>query len=138
MAPLEPRITRLLSPTDATLDAPSGSTPDPHENCVGKACRVHLVQGSGSGLSSEAETLLRSRAFAFRDRRARKRDFRRLWITRLSAACRERGLRYSEFIHGLAAAGIELNRKSLSELAIHEPAVFDEIVAVAREAAVPA
>lgn len=83
------------------------------------------------------ETLLRSRAFAFRDRRARKRDFRRLWITRLSAACRERGLRYSEFMYGLTAAGIELNRKMLSELAIHEPQIFDEIVAIAREA-VPA
>jgi hypothetical protein len=61
MAPLEQHVTRLLSPTDATLDAPSGSTPDSHENCEGAACRVHLVQGSGSGLSGEAETLLRSR-----------------------------------------------------------------------------
>ena len=80
------------------------------------------------------ETLVRSRAFAFRDRRVRKRDFRALWITRVTAACRQRGLRYSAFIHGLALAGIELNRKTLSELAIHEPAIFDEIVEAARAA----
>lgn len=65
--------------------------------------------------------------------RTRKREFRALWITRITAACRERGVRYSTFIHGLKLAGIELNRKSLSELAIHSPAVFDEIVAVAKE-----
>lgn len=81
---------------------------------------------------SAKETLLRAGVYAFRDRRVKKRDFRALWITRLTAACRERGLRYSTFIHGLRLAGIELNRKSLSELAIHSPAVFDEIVAIVR------
>ena len=80
------------------------------------------------------ETLLRSRAYAYRDRRVRKREFRALWITRLTAACRERGLRYSTFIHGLTLAGIQLNRKTLSELAIHNPAVFDEVVEVVRGA----
>ena len=80
------------------------------------------------------ETLVRARAFAWRDRRARKRDFRRLWITRLSAACTERGLKYSEFIHGLSVAGMELDRKTLSELAIREPHIFDEIVSVVKEA----
>jgi large subunit ribosomal protein L20 len=80
------------------------------------------------------ETVLRSRAYAFRDRRVRKRDFRALWITRITAAVRARGWRYSEFMHGLAQAGIEVNRKMLSELAIHEPAVFDEIVAAAKAA----
>ncbi len=79
-------------------------------------------------LRSAKETLLRAGAFAFRDRRVRKRDFRRLWITRINAAVRERGLRYSEFIHGLALTGMELDRKSLSELAIHDPAAFDAIV----------
>ena len=85
-------------------------------------------------LRTVKETNVRSRAYAFRDRRVRKRDFRRLWITRLSAACRERGLAYSTFIHALKQAEIELNRKTLSELAIHSPDVFDEIVAVAKEA----
>lgn len=85
-------------------------------------------------LRTVKETNVRSRAYAFRDRRVRKRDFRRLWITRLSAACREQGISYSSFIHGLKKAEVELNRKTLSELAIHEPAVFAEIVAVAKEA----
>src|SRR6187401_2205841 len=85
-------------------------------------------------LRTVKETVIRARAYATRDRRARKRDFRRLWVIRLSAACAERGLRYSTCIHGLTLANIELNRKSLSELAIHEPPVFDEIVAVVRKA----
>lgn len=91
--------------------------------------------GRSKLLRTVKETIVRSRAFAYRDRKNRKRDFRRLWITRLTAACREHGLRYSEFIHGLAAAGIGLNRKALSELAISDPPVFAEIVAVAKEAA---
>ena len=70
----------------------------------------------------------------FRDRRRRKRDFRRLWIIRINAAVRERGLRYSEFISGLALAKIELDRKSLSEMAIHDPAAFDAIVAQVKAA----
>ena len=94
------------------------------------------ARGNYSGrrrlLRTVKETLLRSRAFAFRDRRARKRDFRRLWITRITAACSLRSMRYSTFIHGLKTAGIDLNRKMLSELAIHEPAVFDELVELAR------
>lgn len=80
------------------------------------------------------ETVLRARAFAFIHRRLKKREFRALWITRLSAACRARGLSYSNFIRGLTVAGVELNRKTLSELAIHEPAVFDEIVEIAKKA----
>ena len=85
--------------------------------------------GRGKLLRTVKETVVRSRAYAFRDRRNRKRDFRRLWITRLNAACRQRGVRYSLFIRQLADAGVELNRKSLSELAISDPQVFDEIVA---------
>ena len=77
-------------------------------------------------------TLMRGRVFAFRDRRVRKRDFRRLWIARVNAACRMRGLRYSEFIHGLQLAGVELNRKSLAEVAIHDPDTFTKIVELAR------
>ena len=64
-------------------------------------------------LRSVKENLLRAGAYAFRDRRARKRDFRRLWIVRINAAVRERGLRYSEFIHGLQLTGLELDRKTL-------------------------
>jgi large subunit ribosomal protein L20 len=77
-------------------------------------------------------TLIRARAYAFRDRRVRKRDFRRLWIIRINAACRMRGLRYSELIHGLQLAMIALDRKSLSEIAIHDPATFDKIVEVVK------
>jgi large subunit ribosomal protein L20 len=72
--------------------------------------------------------------YAYRDRKNKKRDFRKLWIIRINAACRERGLRYSEFIHGLAIAKIELDRKSLSEIAIADPAAFDAIVAQAKAA----
>src|SRR5688572_31567004 len=64
-------------------------------------------------------TLMRARVFAYRDRRARKRDFRRLWIARVSAACRMRGSRYSELIAGLQQAMVAINRKMLAEIAIH-------------------
>lgn len=84
--------------------------------------------GRGSLLRSVKETLVRAGAYAFRDRRVRKRDFRRLWIIRINAAVRERGLRYSEFIHGLQMTGMELDRKTLSEMAIHDPAAFDAVV----------
>jgi large subunit ribosomal protein L20 len=75
---------------------------------------------------------MRSGQFAFRDRRARRRDMRRLWITRLSAACRMRRTRYSRFINGIQRAGILLNRKMLSQLAIDHPLVFDRLVEMAR------
>ena len=78
-------------------------------------------------------TLIRARAFAFRDRRVKKRQFRRLWIVRINAACRMRGMRYSEFIHGLQMALVMLDRKSLSEIAIHDPATFDKLVTMARQ-----
>src|SRR5579863_4646664 len=83
-------------------------------------------------LRSMKETVLRARAFAFIHRKLKKRECRALWITRLSAACRARGLSYSNFIRGLTIAKCELNRKTLSELAIHEPAIFDEIVELAK------
>ena len=92
------------------------------------------VGGRHRLLRTVKESIVRSRAFAYRDRRTRKRDFRSLWITRISAACRERGISYSRFVHGLKAAEIELNRKTLSELAIFEPKVFDEIVEAAQAA----
>lgn len=90
--------------------------------------------GRSKLLRTVKETTIRARVFAYRDRRVRKRDFRALWITRLSAACRAQGLSYSQFIHGLKISQIELNRKTLSELAINEPSVFEEIVASVKEA----
>jgi len=87
------------------------------------------VGGRRRLLRTVKENLVRAEAFAFRDRRSRKREFRKLWIIRINAACRERGIRYSEFICGLSKAKIELDRKSLSELAIFDPAAFDAIVA---------
>lgn len=78
-------------------------------------------------------TLIRARKFAFRDRKAKKRLFRRLWIVRINAACRMRGLRYSEFMYGLQLANVALDRKSLSELAIHDPGAFDKLVEIAKK-----
>jgi large subunit ribosomal protein L20 len=92
-----------------------------------------FVGGRRRLLKSAKETLLRAGMFAFRDRRAKKRDFRRLFIVRLSAAAEMRGLKYSRLIHGLHLAQIGLDRKSLSELAIHDPQAFDAVVARARE-----
>ncbi len=77
-------------------------------------------------------TLMRAGVYAFRDRRARKRDFRRLWIIRVNAACRARGLRYSQLIYGLQKAHVELDRKTLAELAVFDPEVFDKLVAMAK------
>jgi large subunit ribosomal protein L20 len=93
-----------------------------------------FVGGRGRLLRSAKETLDRAGAYAFRDRRVRKREFRKLWIIRINAAVRERGLRYSEFICGLARAGIELDRKILADLAVVDPAAFDQVVAAAKEA----
>lgn len=80
------------------------------------------------------ETIVRSRAYAYRDRKNKKRTYRALWITRVKAACLSREIQYSRLIHGLKLAGIDLNRKMLSEIAIHNPEVFDEIVASAKSA----
>jgi large subunit ribosomal protein L20 len=77
-------------------------------------------------------TLIRGRRYAFRDRRARKRDFRRLWIIRINAACRSRGFRYSLLITGLQRALVELDRKTLADIAIHDPDAFTKIVELAR------
>jgi large subunit ribosomal protein L20 len=91
-----------------------------------------FVGGRRRLLRSAKETLLRAGMFAFRDRRAKKRAFRKLWIVRLSAASEMRGLRYSRFIYGLRLANIRLDRKSLSEIAIHDPETFDAIAARVR------
>ncbi len=92
------------------------------------------VGGRGTLLRTAKETLIRAEAYAFRDRRVRKREFRKLWIIRINAAARERGLRYSELVNGLKMAHIELDRKMLSEMAVHDPAAFDAVVEKAREA----
>jgi large subunit ribosomal protein L20 len=91
-----------------------------------------FVGGRRRLLRSAKETLLRAGMFSFRDRRAKKRDFRKLFIIRLTAAAEMRGVRYSRLIHGLRLAKIGLDRKSLSELAIHDPETFDAIVAKVR------
>jgi large subunit ribosomal protein L20 len=77
-------------------------------------------------------TLIRGRVYAFRDRRVRKREFRKLWIVRINAACRMRGLRYSQFISGLQRANVILDRKSLADIAINDPDTFTKLVELAR------
>ena len=79
------------------------------------------------------ETIIRARVFAWVHRRLKKRDMRALWITRITAAVRARGMSYSVFIHGMDLANIKLNRKMLSEIAIFEPQIFDELVETARK-----
>ena len=79
------------------------------------------------------EAVVRAGVNAYRDRRRRKRNFRTMWVTRLTAACRMRGISYSRFIYGLNEAKIEVNRKMLSEIAIAAPADFDAIVEIAKK-----
>ena len=82
---------------------------------------------------SAKEQLMHSGQYAFRDRRQKKRDFRKLWITRINAACRQNDISYSRFIEGLTKAGVEVNRKMLSEIAINDPKTFSELVKVAKD-----
>ncbi len=79
------------------------------------------------------EQLMHSGQYAFRDRKQKKRDFRKLWITRINAACRQNDISYSRFIEGLTKAGVEVNRKMLSEIAINDPKMFSEFVKMARD-----
>ena len=90
--------------------------------------------GRGKLLRTVKESVIRAGAYAYRDRRVRKRVFRRLWIVRINAAVRQRGLRYSEFIYGLDKAKIELDRKILAELAVNDPEAFDQVVELVKEA----
>lgn len=80
------------------------------------------------------DAVQRARKFAYRDRRKRRSEFRKLWIVRINAACREQGISYSRFMNGLKKLNIELDRKSLSEMAIHDEAGFKKLVAEAIEA----
>jgi large subunit ribosomal protein L20 len=86
------------------------------------------------------DTVLRGLKYAYRDRRVRKRDFRQLWIARINAAARLHGLSYSTFMHGLKLAQVELDRKTLADLAVRDPEAFGQIAAIAKAqlAAVPA
>ena len=93
-----------------------------------------FYQGRGNLYKQARITAIRGDAFAFRDRRQKKRLFRALWITRITAAVKEHGMRYSAFIHGVQKAGIKLNRKELSEMAIHDPATFAAICGQAKAA----
>ena len=91
--------------------------------------------GTRSKLYPQAkQAITKAGLYAWRDRRARKRDFRRLWITRITAACRMRGTRYSHFMNGLRNAGVILNRKMLSQMAIDDPKAFDQLVEMANKA----
>ena len=80
------------------------------------------------------EAVMKARMNEYTGRKQRKRQFRRLWITRINAACRPLGIKYNQFIHGLALAGVDVDRKMLSEIAIHDQAAFEQLVDVAKKA----
>ncbi|MFH5822611.1 50S ribosomal protein L20 [Georgenia sp. AZ-5] len=97
--------------------------------------RASGYRGQRSRLYRKAkEQVTHSMTYAYRDRRARKGDFRRLWIQRINAAVRAEGMTYNRFIQGLHAAGVEVDRRMLAELAVSDPAAFNALVATAREA----
>jgi large subunit ribosomal protein L20 len=89
---------------------------------------------ANSNYKRAKEALMKADAYAYRDRRNRKRDFRRLWITRINAAARESGMSYSQFIHGMALANITLDRKVLADIAVRDPETFRRFADAAREA----
>lgn len=95
------------------------------------------TKGYWGARSKQTKTMItaviRADASAYRDRRLRKRDYRALWITRISAACQQRDMNYSQFMNGLKRAGIVLDRKMLSQLAINDPPAFDKLVTIARD-----
>jgi large subunit ribosomal protein L20 len=102
--------------------------------------KVRAVLGRAKGYSAARgkrfkaakEQVAHSLAYSYRDRRTRKRDFRRLWITRINAAARSHGLSYNKFISGLKAADVEVDRKVLADLAVRDPAAFSRLVEVAQ------
>ena len=111
----------------------NGVTTKARHKKVLKAARGYF--GSKHRLYKTAkEQLMHSGQYAYRDRRQKKRDFRKLWITRINAACRENEISYSRFIEGLSYAGIEINRKMASEIAINDAKAFAEMVNVAKSA----
>jgi large subunit ribosomal protein L20 len=114
--------------------------PRARKGAAKKSARKRLLKatkgywGRRSKLYSHAsETYVRAMVYAFRDRRRRKRDFRKLWIIRINAAAKQRGINYSRFINGLAKAEVEIDRKVLSETAINDPTAFDELVELSKQ-----
>ena len=97
---------------------------------------LKAAKGYRGGLSKQFRTaqtaVTRAGMYAYRDRRTRKRDFRSLWIVRINAAAREHGLSYSRFMGGLQKAGVALDRKALADIAVHDPAAFSRLVAMAQ------
>ena len=104
-----------------------------HRRAVLDAARGYSGNRSRS-FKSANEQVMHSGVYAFRDRRARKGQFRRLWIVRINAACRHNDISYSRFMAGLRQAGVEVDRKVLADLAVTDPATFSTLVATAREA----
>jgi large subunit ribosomal protein L20 len=106
-----------------------------------KKRRATLARAKGyrgqahSSYKRAKEALLKADRYAYRDRRNRKRDFRRLWITRINAAARREGMSYSQFMHGLRAAGVELDRKVLADIAVRDPETFRRFADEARKGA---
>jgi large subunit ribosomal protein L20 len=92
------------------------------------------VGGRGRLFQSAVEAVLRAGRYAYRDRRARKREFRRLWITRINAAARANGLTYAQLMHGLRRAQVDIDRKILSDLAVRDESAFARLAQVARDA----
>ena len=99
---------------------------------------LKLAKGYWGGKSklfkTAKEAVMKSGQYAYIGRKQKKRDFRSLWITRISAACKMNGMNYSSFMHGLKVAGIEINRKMLSEMAISNPAAFTQLIEIAKKA----
>ena len=99
---------------------------------------LKLAKGQRTGrhalFKTANESVMHALAYAYRDRRTKKRDFHRLWITRINAAARQNGVSYSQLMAGLKAAGLEINRKMLAEMAVHDEGSFTRLVALAREA----
>ena len=131
--PDQPRVRTLLG-RRSLMPGQAPSTPQEApqevlERAKGYCGRKH------SSYRFANEQLMRSDAYAYRDRRTRKRDFRRLWITRINAAARQEGMSYSQLIHGLSEAGVEVNRKMLADIAVNDPDGFRRFVELAREAA---
>ena len=97
---------------------------------------LKLTKGQRGGRHSRYklahEAMMKSLSYSYRHRRTRKRDFRRLWIVRINAATRQAGLSYSAFINGLSKAGVEVDRKMLADMAVHDPNAFSRLVTIAR------
>ena len=99
---------------------------------------LKATKGQHSGrhrlFSVANQAMMKAGVYQYRDRRNRKRDMRRLWITRINAAARQHGLSYSNLIHGLKTAGVQINRKWMAEMAVHDPTAFAQLIETAKQA----